>query len=80
MKKLIKATVTYTFQPTPADVQPPGGGRKEFELLDSDGFRDSFHDDLESATARVTENVEDALGLSGGVALGAVTLEVGDTE
>lgn len=80
MKKLIKVTVFYTFQETPADVQPPGGGRKEFELLDSDGFRDSFHDTLESATARVTENVEDALGLSGGVALGAVAIEVVDAE
>jgi len=71
---LIQATVFYTFQKTPADVNPPGGGRKEFELLDSDGFRDSFQDSLGEAEQRVRELVEDALSLSGGVALGSVKI------
>jgi len=81
MAKLINITVTYRMQRTSQEVceklgQPLG----TIEVLDSDGFRDSFHSTEEEAVARVTEVVEDALGLSGGVALGAVKVEVVDAE
>jgi len=79
MAKLIKITVTYKMQRASEEVckrfnRPLGS----IELLDSDNFRDSFHATEAEAIVAAQTVVEDALGLSGGIALGAVEVEVTD--
>jgi len=78
MKKVITASVTYVIQDRtdPNDevrqlFRTPG---KPFELLDSDNIRYGFVDSVEEAEENVREFIVDALGLSGGVALGVVNV------
>ena len=81
MKKLIKATLNFTMQRASVEVcekfsQPLG----IIEVLDSDGFRQCFAETEAAAVESVRETLIDELGLSGGIALGTVDVEVQDLE
>lgn len=75
MKKLIKATVTYVLQDATMN-----SGKGKYEILDSDGFREDFVNSEADAELAVREAVEDALGLSSGVALGNVSITIEDVQ
>lgn len=78
MRKTITASVTYVIQdrtdPDDQNRQDHRDPNKPWELMDSDNFRDAFVDSVEEAEQRVRYLLEDALGLSGGVALGVVDI------
>ncbi len=80
MVKQIKITINYTMQRITAAVADqfamlPG----RIEVLDADNFRHAFYETEEEAVADIKDTVEDAMGLSGGVALGTVQVEVVDS-
>jgi len=75
--KTINVTVRFTMQRASNAVckqfaQPLGS----IEVLDCDGFRHSFYETEEAATTDIKEFIEDALGMSGGVAIGNAVVEV----
>ena len=76
MKTTITATVTYVLQdrtdPDDANRQQYRDPDKRFEVMDSDNFLEGFVASEEEAVELVRSVVEEALGLSGGIALGAV--------
>jgi hypothetical protein len=82
MKKTITATVTYTLQdrtdPDDANRAEHRNPEKPFEVMDSDGFRETFAASVEEAEEAIAEAVGEALGLSCGVALGTVDIETTD--
>lgn len=81
MAKLVKATVNYVVtQISPQDCERYAKPAGTFEVLDPDNFREAFVDSEEEGVELVRATLEEALGLSGGVALGNVSLEVIDTE
>jgi len=84
MKKVIKATVTFVVQdrtdPDDSNRAEHRNPEKPFEVMDSDGFREDFAMSIEEAEEQVRAAVEEALGLSAGVALGHVEIETLDME
>ena len=83
MKKVITVSVTYVVQdrtdPDDADRKQYRNPERALEVMDSDNFRSCFVSTVEEAVSEVRKEVEDALGLSGGVVLGAaeITTEQG---
>jgi len=78
MKKTITASVTFVVQDrTDADDEnrKHRNPDKPFELMDPDGYRESFVNTVEEAERLVQQLIENELGLSGGVALGSVQIE-----
>jgi len=81
MAKQINITVSYRMQRASAEVcEKVGQPLGSIEVLDSDGFRDSFYETEEEAVEGTGNSVADMLGLSGGIALGTVAVEVVDVE
>ena len=78
MNKLITVSVTFVVQDRTdeddANRQQYRNPEMPFELMDSDNFRESFYNTVEDAAEAAGRVVEDALGLSGGVGLGAVVV------
>lgn len=78
MKMTITASVTYVVQDR---TDPDDENRKHrhpsrpFELMDSDNFTSCFVNTVEEAEEQVRKELEEALGLSGGIALGNVDIE-----
>lgn len=77
----ITASVTFVVQDrTDADDENRVLHRnptKPYELMDSDGFRQDFVSSVDEAEEQVRVTIEDALGLSGGIALGHVSIKIG---
>ena len=83
MRNVITASVIFVVQDRTDDDDENRMHRspsKPLEVMDSDGFRQCFVNTLEEAEDSVRESMEDMLGLSGGVELGAVAIETQETE
>lgn len=78
MKKQVIVTATVTFIVQNSLSTNPG--LSPLEILDSDGFREAYVHTLPEAEAYIRQIVEEALGLSGGIGLGNVTIETKDKE
>lgn len=74
MKKAIKATVVFTVQDNELENGMP------YELMDPDNFRCSFVETVKDAEREVIDMVVEALALSGGLALGSVSIETVNLE
>ena len=78
MKVAITASVTFVVQDR-TDPDDENRHRRNpsmpFELMDPDNYRQDFVNTLEEAELAVQQEVENSLGLSGGVVLGSVHIE-----
>ncbi len=91
MNKKITASVHFLLRDNSTTGEDPGSvagfhmcdqgwHRQPYEVMDPDNFRHSFVDTQEEAEQDVSELVQDAMGLSGGVALGRVDITTTDVE